>query len=171
MEKAAGETEYSLRILPIGGYCAMAGEDEAMDDPRAFTSQAPWRRIIILVAGAAMNFLIGLVLIFVVFCRRTGVSRRDRDLNFRRLPLRGALTFMVGDVIYRIDGERIYLRSDIPTIMGLGGTARRRTSSSSATAKSWTWTTSDLADEDEGARAAYSALPTAAWWRRRRCCG
>jgi regulator of sigma E protease len=52
-----GETVYSLRIIPFGGYCAMTGEDGLSDDPRAFTSQAPWKRVIILVAGAAMIVL------------------------------------------------------------------------------------------------------------------
>ena len=55
-----GETEYSLRLLPIGGFCAMEGEDGSSEDPRSFTAKAPWKRAIILAAGAFMNFLTGL---------------------------------------------------------------------------------------------------------------
>ena len=51
IKKQKGETLYSLRAVPIGGFCAMAGEDEALDDPRAFTSQSVWKRLIILAAG------------------------------------------------------------------------------------------------------------------------
>ncbi|HIW94692.1 MAG TPA: site-2 protease family protein, partial [Candidatus Flavonifractor merdipullorum] len=43
-----GETLYALRALPIGGYCAMEGEDEDTGDPRAFSRQAGWKKIIIL---------------------------------------------------------------------------------------------------------------------------
>ena len=50
-----GETVYSLRLFPIGGFCAMEGEDEAKDDPRAFTSQHPVKRVIILAAGSAKD--------------------------------------------------------------------------------------------------------------------
>ena len=66
-KKQKGETLYSLRLLPIGGYCAMEGEDEESPDPRAFTSQAPWKRIIILVAGSAVNFLVGLIIVIIIF--------------------------------------------------------------------------------------------------------
>ena len=66
LQKQKGETVYSLRCIPFGGFCAMAGEDEASDDPRAFMNQAAWKRIIILVAGAAMNFLLGLLIVIIL---------------------------------------------------------------------------------------------------------
>ena len=68
-KKKKGETQYSLRLIPVGGFCAMTGEDEAMDDPRAFTSKPAWKRIIILLAGAFMNFLLGVVIIFFLFIK------------------------------------------------------------------------------------------------------
>ena len=46
-KKQKGETLYALRCIPLGGYCAMEGEDEKSEDPRAFTSQSVWKRIII----------------------------------------------------------------------------------------------------------------------------
>ena len=46
-----GETQYSLRLLPIGGYCAMEGEDEKSDDPRAFGNRPVWQRMIVVAAG------------------------------------------------------------------------------------------------------------------------
>ena len=51
-----GETTYSLRALPIGGFCAMEGEEESSDDPRSFHNKPAWKKFIILVAGAFMNF-------------------------------------------------------------------------------------------------------------------
>ena len=65
--KTKGDTEYSLRLLPIGGYCAMEGEDEDSDNPRAFGQAKWWKRFLILAAGAFMNFLAGLVLYAIVF--------------------------------------------------------------------------------------------------------
>ena len=44
-KKQKGETLYAVRCLPIGGYCAMAGEDEAIDDPRAFTSPVSYTQL------------------------------------------------------------------------------------------------------------------------------
>ena len=61
-----GETRYSLRVFPIGGYCSMEGEDENSDNPRAFTNAKVWKRMIIIVAGAVMNIIVGFVLMFIV---------------------------------------------------------------------------------------------------------
>ena len=58
-----GETLYSIRCLPIGGYCAMEGENGDSENPRSFTAAAWWKRLIILVAGAGMNFLVGVLIV------------------------------------------------------------------------------------------------------------
>ena len=65
IKKRKGETFYSLRLLPIGGYCAMEGEDVSGDDPRSFRNAKLWKRMMILVAGAFMNFVLGFVMIVV----------------------------------------------------------------------------------------------------------
>lgn len=61
-----GETEYSLRLFPIGGFCKMEGEDEASDDPRAFNNKPAWKRALVVVAGAAMNLLATIVILTVM---------------------------------------------------------------------------------------------------------
>ncbi|MBQ2469560.1 MAG: site-2 protease family protein, partial [Ruminococcus sp.] len=61
-----GETQYSLRLFPVGGYCSMEGEDAESDNPRAFTNAKVWKRMIIIVAGAFMNFIVGFLLMFIV---------------------------------------------------------------------------------------------------------
>ncbi len=60
-----GETLYSLRLFPIGGFCAMEGEDEESSDNRAFGNKPVWKRMIIIVAGAFNNFILGLILILI----------------------------------------------------------------------------------------------------------
>ena len=59
-------TVYSLRCIPIGGYCALEGEDTESDDPGAFSNKSPLKRIAILVAGAVMNLALGFVLMCIV---------------------------------------------------------------------------------------------------------
>lgn len=59
IQKQKGETMYSLRLLPVGGFCAMEGEDSTDDSPRAFRNAKLWKRMIVLVAGAVMNFVLG----------------------------------------------------------------------------------------------------------------
>ena len=62
-KRTRGETSYQLRLLPIGGYVAMAGESEESGDPCAFCNRPAWQRLIILAAGAFMNLVLGLVLV------------------------------------------------------------------------------------------------------------
>jgi regulator of sigma E protease len=61
-----GETDYRLRLLPIGGFVAMEGENEDSGDLRAFCNKPAWQRFIILVAGAFMNLVLGLILVLVL---------------------------------------------------------------------------------------------------------
>ena len=70
-QKKKGETTYSLRAIPIGGFCAMEGEDEESDNPRAFPQKSWWRRLIILAAGSCMNFVAGFLAIVLLY---TGAS-------------------------------------------------------------------------------------------------
>ncbi len=60
-----GETTYSFRLFPIGGYCAMEGEDEESDNPEAFNNAKIWKRMIIIIAGAVMNIILGFLLMFI----------------------------------------------------------------------------------------------------------
>ncbi|MEG0941404.1 MAG: site-2 protease family protein, partial [Oscillospiraceae bacterium] len=65
-KRQRGETLYALRLFPIGGYCAME-EDTESDDPRSFSNRSAWKRLLILISGAAMNFLTGfIILMFIV---------------------------------------------------------------------------------------------------------
>ena len=112
VQKTVGETTYSLRCIPIGGYCAMEGEDAASDNPRAFTSAKWWKRLIILVAGSFMNFLAGFLIITLVFSSAEGfrTTRIESVLPDSAMEEGGLLA---GDTIWSIDGQRVYLASDV----------------------------------------------------------
>ncbi|SKC74143.1 RIP metalloprotease RseP [Maledivibacter halophilus] len=60
------ETEYSLRILPIGGYVKMEGEDEDSDDERSFSKKSPLQRISVLAAGPIMNIILAIILLTII---------------------------------------------------------------------------------------------------------
>ena len=107
-KRQKGETLYALRILPIGGYCAMEGEDEETDDPRCFSRQRGWKKIIILAAGSFMNFLLGLVLVLVIFSQAAGFNAPVISGFTENNPYEGENALQVGDEIYSVDGHRIY---------------------------------------------------------------
>ncbi len=112
-KKQKGETLYSLRCIPIGGYCAMEGEDEDTDNPRSFQKAAWWKRLIILAAGAAMNFVAGVLIIFLVFMpvKETVIPVIESFESFS--TVNGENGLRVGDEILKVDGERIFSQSDV----------------------------------------------------------
>ena len=92
------------------------GEDGESDNPRAFGNAKVWKRLIILVAGAAMNFLIGFLITVLV------ISLSGDSLNTTRVALieEGRpfeQILQVGDAFYSIDGERVYVGSDITMLL------------------------------------------------------
>lgn len=111
-QKKFGETVYSLRCIPIGGFCAMEGENEISDNPRAFTSAKWWKRLIVLIAGAFMNFLVGVLVVAILFSSADYFSTTSIDSFFPDSPVE-ANGLQVGDSFYSIDGERIYFSTDI----------------------------------------------------------
>ena len=119
-KKQKGETLYSLRAVPFGGYCAMAGEDEASDDPRAFTSQAPWKRIIILCAGAFMNFVLGLVIVLILYSGAYAFHNAELVDFMEGCPYQSEEGLHIGDRFYKIDGHRIYQSEDVTDFLTQG---------------------------------------------------
>lgn len=110
--RVKGDTQYSLRLLPIGGFCAMEGEDQDTGDSCSFVRQGFWKKIVILVAGAFMNFVTGLLIIAVLYSN-AAVFFLDQVAGFaEEFPYEGENGLMVGDVFYKIDGYRTYLRGD-----------------------------------------------------------
>lgn len=118
-KKQIGETLYSVRLIPIGGYCAMEGEDADTDSPRSFQKAAWWKRLIILVAGAAMNFLMGIVLMFLVYMPAQAVVEPVIASFEDFSTVDGAGGLQVGDRILELDGEKIYVYSDFSLILNL----------------------------------------------------
>lgn len=119
-KKEKGETLYSIRALPIGGYCAMEGEDEESDNPRAFGRASGWKKIVILCAGAFMNFLTGFVLILILFSQATGFVLPTIDGFLEGYGVEDS-GLQPGDVVYSLDGHRIYNYNNLTFFLGRAG--------------------------------------------------
>ena len=115
-KKQKGETLYSIRCIPIGGYCAMEGENGDSDNPRAFGRAAWWKRLIILVAGAVMNFAAGVLLMVIVCMSLQIVVPTIADMEpTSSLAVEGG--FQVGDKFLEIDGEQVETHTDFTEIL------------------------------------------------------
>lgn len=119
-KKQVGETLYAIRCIPIGGYCAMEGEDGESENPRAFARAGVFKRLIILVAGSLMNLLIGFViaLIFTTsFYNQDYIPGTTLAALSEESPYLAGGELLAGDRIYSIDGERIYILNDFQMMM------------------------------------------------------
>lgn len=114
-----GETQYSIRCIPIGGYCAMEGEDEDTDNPRSFQKAAWWKRLIILVAGSGMNFIAGLLIYLALFLPMEQVTVPEITQFEDCCIFNSEEGLQIGDEILSIDGEKVLVNNDISTLLTL----------------------------------------------------
>ena len=118
-KKKVGETLYSIRLIPIGGYCAMEGEEEDTDNPRSFQKAAWWKRLIILISGSGMNFIAGLLLLLIVFAPAKQFVAPVVQSFEEGCTLNAEGGLQVGDQILKLDGEKIYVQSDFSMLLSL----------------------------------------------------
>ena len=110
--KQWGETKYALNLIPLGGYCAMEGEDEDSGDPRAFCNKKAWRRFVIVVMGAVFNLLLGLLLVAIVLAPQeafvsTVIAQFEENAVSEQSGLR------VDDRFLEVDGRKIFTTYDL----------------------------------------------------------
>ncbi len=107
---------YSFRILPVGGYVAMAGEDDEVDDPNAFNKKNVWQRMLILVAGAGMNVLTGFLAMLILTTGMTlsGYKMPSTQIGeFEEAASSYASGLELGDVVLSVDGTRVHTGYDL----------------------------------------------------------
>lgn len=107
-----GETKYSINAFPIGGYCAMEGEDEASGDDRAFCNKKPWRRFLIVIMGATFNLILGFVLIAITLIPQKRFTTTTIDV-FRENAVSVQYGLQEGDKIIGVDGRKIFTTYDL----------------------------------------------------------
>ncbi len=119
-----GETDYSLRALPIGGFCAMPGEDGTNEDgtpctdTHAFCNKPKWQRFLVLVMGGVMNILLGLVLMAILLGQETAFASTTISKFSGNSALQSA-GMQVGDRFTSINGYKIRTDKDLMFALAL----------------------------------------------------
>lgn len=114
-KKKDGEV-FSVRILPIGGFCSFRGEDKEEDkeDESAFNNKPPWKRIIVLVSGALMNYLLALIVIILMLTvygqPALMMGKMESDPNYTNYSL------LEEDIILKADGKNVFSLTDLLTV-------------------------------------------------------
>ena len=140
---------FSIRIFPLGGYCAFEGEDEDEKSRKekedkaalngsdnspsvsassgfsvkeeekkplsenAFNNKKPWQRILVLIAGASMNFIAAILVICLNFSIYGHFQLSAAEVKTPETPKQEVFKLQSGDIITAIDGKYIYLTTDI----------------------------------------------------------
>ncbi|MBE6624196.1 MAG: RIP metalloprotease [Ruminococcaceae bacterium] len=111
-KKGKDGVDYSLRAFPIGGFVAMVGEEEESDNPNAFNKKPAWQRFIIVIAGAVMNLIVGIIIITILMTTHsefgsTTVSRFAEGAKTEQAGLQ------IGDEIIKINSSRVHTSSEL----------------------------------------------------------
>lgn len=111
--KKTGEI-FSVRLFPIGGFCAFKGEDKDDDDPTAFNNRKPWQRIIVLISGAFMNYLLALLIIATMFFSYGQTMLIAYNTEHSADPIYTVEnSFQDRDIIFTANGKNVYLITDL----------------------------------------------------------
>ncbi|MCK9479175.1 MAG: RIP metalloprotease RseP [Firmicutes bacterium] len=111
IKKQKGETLYSVRALPIGGFCNMEGEDSESEDERAFSNKSILSRFVVLVSGAFMNILTGFLIFIIIMFTQQQAYTPTVSTVLENSPAQHA-GLMPGDKITRINGAKIHIQND-----------------------------------------------------------
>ena len=107
-----GETTYALRLLPIGGFVSMEGEDEESDDERSFSKAKVWKRFLVVAAGAVMNMVLGFLVLVILVSRQSAITSRTVSV-FSENASTQASGLQVGDEILAVNGRRCFIADDV----------------------------------------------------------
>lgn len=106
-----GDTAYSLRVFPIGGFVSVEGEDEDSDNPRSFGHAKLWKRILFVSAGALMNLLLGFVILSVLVGMRQSLP--TTTVGGFHQGAQSSAKLAEGDRILKINGSTVFTANDI----------------------------------------------------------
>lgn len=108
-----GETEYGLKLLPMGGFCAMEGEDEDTKDPRCFYVQPGYKKFLVLFMGPFMNFIAGFLMLVVITSQAEVLVQPKLESLFDGFLYESEQGLLPGDVFVRINNEPVWMNTDV----------------------------------------------------------
>jgi len=111
-KKRRGETLYSLRAIPMGGFCQMEGETEDSDDERSFNKAAWYKRFVVVIAGATLNIVLGFI-IFLCIQASTNTLTTTTISDFTANTNLVNSSFQKGDRIISVGGSRVNIFEDL----------------------------------------------------------
>lgn len=99
LQKQGKETKYQLRLIPLGGFVNLLGEDEESEEEGSFSKASRWKKILILLAGGSVNIVFGLLVYFLLISINTNISYALRDtINFTSSIIQNVKELFVGNV-------------------------------------------------------------------------
>ena len=116
LKRKPKETQYSLRLFPIGGFVSMEGEDETSGDERAFCNKPVWQRFLIVCAGAVINILLGTILLAILICNQDLVGTNQIH-SFAEGSQLEATGLKARDKIIEINGRYVFSDMDLSYLM------------------------------------------------------
>ena len=116
-KRKKGDTLYAVRLFPIGGYVAMEGEDDASEDERAFNKKPVWQKMIIVVAGALMNLILGFILMVLLLTTSTDLIGTNTIKEFYPDAVSSQYGLQAGDRFVEIDGHHVWSELDLSFLM------------------------------------------------------
>ena len=119
LKKQCAETKYALRLIPLGGFVSMEGEEEASDAEGSFSKASIPKRIAIVVAGATVNIVFGIIVYFILMAS-TGVTITNEISAILDGYNSQTSGLEVNDKVIEIDGKIIKTRNDVTRILTQG---------------------------------------------------
>ncbi len=108
---------FSIRVLPLGGFCAFEGEDADSNDDGAFNNKEPWKRILVLIAGATMNLILGALILILSVGIYGQLLVKTYDIKPGAEPEYAGYSLQNDDVLVKVNGKNIFLSSDLSSAL------------------------------------------------------
>ena len=115
-KKQGKETKYALRLIPLGGFVSMEGEEERSEDSRSFSKASIPKRIAICMAGATVNIIFGVIVFFILMTTTGPYTSNVVDSVIEGYPAQ-TVGLQANDIIIEADGEKVDSRYELNKIL------------------------------------------------------
>ena len=118
-KKQGKETKYVLRLIPLGGFVNLLGEEEASDEEGSYSKAARWKKALILLAGGSVNIIFGILVYFILVAGMGNYISSTVDKTMEN-SVAQSVSLQTGDRIISANGKKIRLKSDIDSVVSKG---------------------------------------------------